>query len=516
MPKNLDHCSRRNFLKSGALLGTTVLSGLSFAEGSASELPNPHWQKLPKWRGFNLLEKFNVGSNKPFLEDDFRNIHDLGFNFVRLPMDYRCWIEKGNWRSFKEKTLQEIDQAVEYGEKYGIHVCMNFHRAPGWTVANPKEALSLWKDPEAQEVCALHWKTFAKRYRDIPNSRLSFNLLNEPASVEVDPYLEAMKIVIGAIRSESPDRLIICDGLQYGRVPVEQLKDLQIAQATRGYTPFELSHYRASWASGSDQFPYPQWPSATGNGKLFAPSKKGITEEAKKPITINGSFSKKAKLRIRVGTVSSRSQLCVYADDQEVFQHDFRPSEGKGEWSKAVFKSEWKCWQNIYDRDYFVDIPEGTTKIELRNLKGDWMSISEIGIQSEGSSEAIFRLVDQWNEPQNPYLWDEKNNSISGGKIKNRKWLMENFVQPWIDFEKSGAGGVIVGEFGSYNKTPHAVVLRWMEDMLQNWQTAGWGWAMWNFRGSIGVANSLREDVDYEDWRGLKLDRKMMDLLQRY
>jgi hypothetical protein len=50
-------------------------------------------EKLPRWRGFNLLEKFTAGPvRRPFREEDFRLIAKLGFNFVRLPMDYRCWI----------------------------------------------------------------------------------------------------------------------------------------------------------------------------------------------------------------------------------------------------------------------------------------------------------------------------------------------------------------------------------------------------------------------------------------
>ena len=74
----------------------------------------------------------------------------------------------------------------------------------------------------------------------------------------------------------------------------------------------------------------------------------------------------------------------------------------------------------------------------------------------------------------------------------------------------------MVGEFGAFNKTPIDVVRRWMEDMLLNWREAGWGWALWNFRGSFGIADSGRADVDYEDWRGLKLDRETLKLLQKY
>ena len=42
------------------------------------------------------------------------------------------------------------------------------------------------------------------------------------------------------------------------------------------------------------------------------------------------------------------------------------------------------------------------------------------------------------------------------------------------------------------------------------------GWAIWQIRGETGVMDSNRKDVDYEDWRGHRLDREMLDLLMRY
>jgi endoglucanase len=58
-------------------------------------------------------------------------------------------------------------------------------------------------------------------------------------------------------------------------------------------------------------------------------------------------------------------------------------------------------------------------------------------------------------------------------------------------------------------------VLAWLGDWLDVWRELGWGWAMWNFRGSFGILDSEREDVAYEDWNGHRLDRAMLDLLQR-
>jgi endoglucanase len=99
--------------------------------------------------------------------------------------------------------------------------------------------------------------------------------------------------------------------------------------------------------------------------------------------------------------------------------------------------------------------------------------------------------------------------------MQDRAWLWKICIEPWKEAESKGIG-VMVGEWGAFNKTPHDVMLCWAEDCLKNWQKAGWGWAMWNFRGSFGVLDSDRGDVQYEDFEGHKLDRKLLDLLQRY
>ena len=88
-------------------------------------------------------------------------------------------------------------------------------------------------------------------------------------------------------------------------------------------------------------------------------------------------------------------------------------------------------------------------------------------------------------------------------------------VEPWKALQAKGAG-VHVGEWGAFNRTPHDVTLAWMEDLLKNWKEAGWGWALWNFRGSFGILDSDRKDVTYEDFRGHALGRKMLELLRQY
>jgi len=357
-----DKMTRREML--GMVLATTAAVVVDGGEAEAQrKLPEPSAKKLPRWRGFNLLSKFQVASQARFDEQDFACIQDWGMNFARLPMDYRCWTEPDDWTKLREPVLTEIDEAVRLGEKYGVHLLLNFHRAPGYTVAQPPEAKSVWSDEDAQRVCALHWAAFARRYKGIPNRRLSFNLFNEPGVVAPDAHRKVVVRMVEAIHEQDPNRLVICDGRQWGNTAPMELVGTGVAAATRGYQPMQISHWQASWVGGSDKWPEPTYPLKEGN-----------------------------------------------------------------------------------------------------------------------------------------HLWD-------------REYHREYFVRPWKELEQKGVG-VMVGEFGAFNRTPHAVVMAWMRDCLANWKEAGWGWALWNLRGSFGVLDSDRSDVKYENWHGHKLDRAMLTLLQ--
>jgi len=371
---------RRIFLKSVMAAGAygliakspvSVMSG----QGMPEEVT---YNNLPLWKGFNLQEKFthkpdewmNIApewgfKNDPFRESDFAAIRELGFNFVRLPMSYKCWCDENDWYKLNEKHLKEIDQAVEWGKQYGLHVCINFHRSPGYTINDVvfkpeyREKTSVWDDEETLKACAFHWKHFAERYKGIPNNRISFNLFNEPTRTTEEKHDRVIRYLVNEIRSVDPERLIAIDGYDFR--PSNNLVSLKIAQCARGYTPGVVTHYKAAWSAGNNTLP--TWP--------------------------------------------------------------------------------------------------------MKDNKGE--------------------------------LWDKQR-------------LISHF-KPWKDIEGKGIG-VYVGEFGVYNQTPHDVTLAFLKDNLEIWNGNKWGYAMWCFRGSFGVADSGRKDVQYENYRGMKLDRKMVELLK--
>lgn len=471
---------------------------------SAHQVRHDDSPNSARWRGFNLLGMFRKEqATSAFNEDDFKWIHELGFNFVRLPMDYRIWTDEKNWHKLDERSLTRIDEAVAWGQKYDLHVCLNLHRAPGYTVARPPEERSLWTDLEAQEAFRYQWTSLALRYRGTPAEDLSFNLLNEPAGVDAATYGKLVRTVSQAIWEIDPKRPIIVDGLEYAEQPLPTLSDLPVIQATRGYAPRQLTH----WDPTSTDFPIPEWPMPNVNRLIFGSQK----PELKSPLRIEGAFPIATTLTLHVLQVSTRAHVEIKANGAPVWKKTFAPGPGEGEWKKVVFKPEWSTYQNIYDRDYVVDIPAGTNAIELSVEDGDWLSFSSIAI---GRSHLSATTEDFTAKQGVVHLKLDGSVDPERTPMIDRAWLASGLA-PWKEAEHNGVR-VFVGEFGAFHKAPHGAVLAWMEDELSTWKKAGWGWALWNFRGEFGILDSERADVAYEPFHGHKLDRKMLTLLQRH
>jgi endoglucanase len=113
-------------------------------------------------------------------------------------------------------------------------------------------------------------------------------------------------------------------------------------------------------------------------------------------------------------------------------------------------------------------------------------------------------------ETFNPPTWPLTDDH---GQVWDRAYLQKVYVDLYKPLTEKGVQ-VHVGEWGCFNKTPHEVALAWMTDCLAVWKQAGWGNALWNLRGSFGVMDSERADVKFEDYKGHKLDRQMLEMLR--
>jgi len=464
-------------------------------------------------KGFNLLGKFDVSwSNTGYTQKEFSTIKDLGFNFVRLPIDYRTYTQSGNWDNFIETQVAKIDQVIVWGEQYNVHVCINLHRAPGYCV-NPttlpaNQQLNLWTDSVAQKAFVKHWEYFANRYKNIPAERLSFNLVNEPSNVTETVYVAVMKKAIDAIHSITPNRVIFVDGLDYGRKILLSLKGMpNIAQAMHSYDPFQLTHYKADWVSGSSDWPVPQWPMLNVSNYLYGPWK----SEFKSTLTMQGNFPAGTEIIVNVGQVSTESTLRIKAGNTVVYSKKFVCGPDLGTDFTKIVETQWG-YQNISNKDFSVTLTGQTSVISFENATGDWMTINSISIK-QGEVLKIYSLADNtWGKKQETYQIDENGNL----KAANGDDLLPfGDYKNFFDAASENNIPVMVQEFGVHNKTPHSVAVAFLTDLSAFFREQNVGWALWNLTGSFGILNSSRTDCTYETYQGYKLDREMLDALTK-
>ncbi|MCF0048801.1 cellulase family glycosylhydrolase [Dyadobacter sp. LJ53] len=281
---------RRTFIKNTAVTvaaGAAVSTGFSFKNQNAKN-------KLPKWKGFNLLDFFSpdpASGRKPTTEEQFKWMSDWGFDFVRIPMAYPAYVKFDRSRNITpeevyqidEQAVERIDKLVTTAHKYNMHVSLNLHRAPGYCVnAGFNEPYNLWTDQKALDAFCFHWNMWAKRYKGVSNKKISFDLLNEPSmredmndqhskrsSVPGAVYRKLAIAASEAIRKENPMHLIIADGNDVGSSVIPEIADLDIAQSCRGYHPGIISHYKAPWANKDpNSLPEPKWPGQVGDKYL--------------------------------------------------------------------------------------------------------------------------------------------------------------------------------------------------------------------------------------------------------
>ena len=320
--------NRRTALKSLGLAAAAMVvpaplaSVISQASAGHNSAASPSGNKSinPTWHGFNLLEYFSTDpdwmkyfpykNDGLFQEDDFRWIRDWGFNWVRLPLDYRFWTDPQDLLKIQEEKVEPIDRAVRLGEKYGIHVNLCLHRAPGYCILDTmdealtgihitKEKSSLFTDPKMLDAFAYQWSYFARRYKGILSEKLSFNLVNEPiitpnaeeteelkkagkytpgnvfnleiAQRHAPEYTRVAKAATSEIRKQDPQRLIITDGYMGGGAVIPDLFPTGIMQSCHTYHPMQVTHHDCEWVRGvlPAKHLVPTWPIRDAKGTLI-------------------------------------------------------------------------------------------------------------------------------------------------------------------------------------------------------------------------------------------------------
>jgi hypothetical protein len=159
-------------------------------------------------------------------DDDIRFIKAAGFNTVRVPLNWRLFVESGagDTDRFAGPGWALLDRLVQWCREAGLRVIVDLHAAPGGQTGvnhddGPGFPLAFYV-PRYRQLTINLWREIAARYRDEPTV-LGYDLLNEPISPYSDenylnPRLEPFyRDIVAAIRGVDPHHVVLLAGAQW-------------------------------------------------------------------------------------------------------------------------------------------------------------------------------------------------------------------------------------------------------------------------------------------------------------
>lgn len=160
-------------------------------------------------------------------KDDIDFIKTAGFNTIRVPLNWRLFIEPGTDGAadrFEGPGWALLDRLVQWCHEAGLRAILDLHAAPGGqTGANHDDGPGfplLFYVPRYRALTIALWQKLAARYRD-ETAILGYDVLNEPISSYSDvdylnPQLEPLyRDIVAAIRSVDPNHVVLLDGAQW-------------------------------------------------------------------------------------------------------------------------------------------------------------------------------------------------------------------------------------------------------------------------------------------------------------
>ena len=174
-------------------------------------------------------------------EADFAAIRDMGFDHVRLPVDFDILADCGT---------TPLSRAVDWAEACGLSIIVDLHKAPGYDFnAAENNGNTLFSSPELQERFLKIWDRLSRDYGARPH--VAFELLNEVVEREAaQPWNDLIRRAVRVIRGNTGNT-IIYGGIQWNQAEklalLDQPETENVVFTFHFYEPLVFTHQKAPW-----------------------------------------------------------------------------------------------------------------------------------------------------------------------------------------------------------------------------------------------------------------------------
>jgi hypothetical protein len=256
-----------------------------------------------------------------FRDEDAAFFASLGLNCIRVPFNYRHFIDDSNPTVIKQSGFDLLDNIVDICARHGLYVILDLHSVPGgqnqdWHSDSGVSRALFWDFKVFQDQAIDLWVKLAQHYVGNPVIA-GYNPLNEPADPEHIRLIAWYERAEKAIRSVDPDHILFFDGNTYAM-------DFSRFESVLPNSVYACHDYAMLGFPIPGQAPYSGTPEQNAklrrqfNRKAEFTSKHGVplwngewgpvySDERKDP---NGAATNQARLGVL------REQLNIYAETQ--------------------------------------------------------------------------------------------------------------------------------------------------------------------------------------------------------
>jgi endoglucanase len=195
------------------------LGGWMLIEDYIIGLPWTEWKLREQFRrvlGDEAYKAFfDAYMDSYIAEADIRFLAQQGFNFVRVPFNYRHFesdLRPGEWQ---EEGFRQLENVVGLCRKHKLWVLLDLHAAPGAQARDQNAGSAygeayLWNYRQFMDRTAALWKELARRYKG-DSTIAGYNLLCEPVTNDVALLNDFYLRTIRAIREVDANHIIALD-----------------------------------------------------------------------------------------------------------------------------------------------------------------------------------------------------------------------------------------------------------------------------------------------------------------
>ena len=247
---------RKYFYLFAALISATLILGSCTEQPSEAGKVNDFRIK----RGTNLShwlsqsEERGEARQQHIQEDDFERLEQLGFDFVRIPIDeVQFWDEEGNKLP---EAWDLLTMALDMSVKHHLRAIVDLHiiRSHYFNAVNEegKDANTLFTSEESQQQLINMWYQLSDVLKGYSNDSVAYEFMNEPVADDHEQWNQLVAKLHKALREREPQRtLVIGSNLWQSSETIKYLKvpegDKNIILSFHYYNPSILTHYGAWW-----------------------------------------------------------------------------------------------------------------------------------------------------------------------------------------------------------------------------------------------------------------------------